>query len=571
MYTQSLYRCRGLLGVVARVVLLGALTPPVRAQVAFRLGSTGLDYGKAVTADNDGNLYLAAYFENTVDFDASPSAASNLTASSFVDTAFAKYDAGGNLMWVRHLTNTLAGPLQSDIPHGIVPDAQTNLYLAGYFSGTVDFDPGPGTELRSSHGSYDIWTASYDPEGRFRWVHTCGNTNAGNTTQERIYDVAVTPDGEAYTAGYFEGALDLSGLDSAGAQDGLITAYARDGSLRWAFGIGGPTNDQVQAIALDGTGHLFVAGSFRGTVDFDPGSSVSNLVSAGPASDLFLACYTTNAALRWALRVGGPGFEQAAPGGMTVDAEGNLYLTGRFQQTVDFDPGPGTRNLTSNGSDDLFVASFTSGGGLRWAFPAGGTGLDGGHRVRLDSRTNVIVAGWFTGITDFDPGDGAALVTAASANGGSDAFVAAYNPQGLFRWVTTLSPSTAETGNGIAAGLWVDARDRILATGQFFGSSSLTGAGHVIDFFNAGESDAFLLRLDREGWLCGAEISEAKMSPDGLSLLVQAASGHDYAIEVSGDGVAWHTAQTIRANGFLSITQHTDAASQLLRVKAAWW
>lgn len=550
-------------------LVLGGSSGPVCAQTLIRLGGAGLDYGKAVAVDDDRNAYLALYFQNTFDFDSGP-ATSNLPASSFVDIAFAKYDAGGNLVWARQLRNTNATPAQSDIPHGIVLDAQTNLYLTGYYSGTLDFDPGPGQVLRTSFGDYDAWVSAFDPNGNWKWTQTLGNTNAGNTTEERTYDIAVDPSGHAYIAGFFEGALNRAGLASAGGQDGVIAKFDPLGNPDWTFALGSTTNDQAQAITLDGLGHLFAIGSFRGTVDFDPGAATSNLTSIGAGTDIFAARYTTNAVLDWVFRIGGNGFDQGAPGGLSADLAGNIYFTGRFQQTTDFDPGPGTRNLTSTGGDDLFVASYTPGGTLRWVFAIGGNGLDGGHRVRLDPDTNVFVSGWFTGNADFDGGSGTHIVSATSTNGGSDAFIAKYDSSGNFQWVAPLHLSAGNTNFGIAAGMAVNSRGQALVTGQYFGDSTLNDSTQAFALTNAGNSDCFLARFDSNGGLAGAQIDSASGSSTSFLFRVDSAAGRDYVHEISSDLIGWTPVSTQTAAGPIEYLRVPATTIEFHRVRAVY-
>lgn len=547
------------------LLALHFLSGVVAAQVLAPIGGTGMDYGKAVTVDGEGNTYLALYFQNTIDLDPGPGV-SNLTASSFVDIAFASFDPGGSLRWVHHLRNTTTSPAQADIPHGIALDAETNLYLTGYFSGTLDFDPGPGQRLLTSAGSYDIWTASYRPDGQLRWVQSMGNTNSGNASEERNYDIAVDPSGYSYTAGYFEGSLPVAGLSSAGGQDGIVAAYDPTGNMAWAFCLGSTTNDQVQAVALDGNGMLSIIGSFRETVDFDPGPGVSNLTSIGTGTDLFLARYTTDSDLEWAVRIGGNGFEQGAPGGLCSDTDGNLYFSGRFQQSVDFDPGPGVHTLTSTGSDDFFVASYTSSGTLRWARSGGGNGLDGGHRVRLDAQTNVVACGWFTGNTDFDPGAGTRIVSASSTNGGSDAFVVQYDAQGNLRWVSVLQPPPGNTNFGIAAGLWVDNRQRVHVTGQFYGNGTLYAGGQAFAVSNSGASDCFLFRLDDTGALAGTEIIAIAATDSGLTFSAHAATGRGYTVMASSNLTTWTTGALLQASGLLSVTQAPAQSGMFYRL-----
>ena len=99
--------------------------------------------------------------------------------------------------------------------------------------------------------------------------------------------------------------------------------------------------------------------------------------------------------------------------GIAVDSSGNVYTTGRFRETVDFDPGAGTANLTSNGGDsDIFVSKLDSSGNYVWAKNFGTESCcEVGHEIAVDSSGNVYTVGAFHGTTYFDPGAGTANLT----------------------------------------------------------------------------------------------------------------------------------------------------------------
>ena len=121
--------------------------------------------------------------------------------------------------------------------------------------------------------------------------------------------------------------------------------------------MGGPSQDFGIGVAVDAAGNVYTTGSFKGTVDFDPGAGVTNLTSAGEA-DVFVQKLDLSGNFVWVVGMGGPSSDLGY--GVAVDAGGNVYITGYFTGTVDFDPGAGMTNLTSVGSIDVFVLKLAA-------------------------------------------------------------------------------------------------------------------------------------------------------------------------------------------------------------------
>jgi len=209
-------------------------------------------------------------------------------------------------------------------------------------------------------------------------------------------------------------------MTSVGSRDIFIAKYDNNGNYFWAKSIGGTVLDESFIIALDGYGNLYITGYFNATSDFDPGVGVANLVPVG-SRDILFAKYDNNGNYLWAKNIGSTlddfGYSLA------VDAVGNVYITGEFQGTADFDPGTGTANLTTNGSYDIYIAKYDNNGNYLWANKIGGTSSDAGNSITIDGSGNIYITGGFYGTTDFDPGAGTANLT---SSGVSDIFFAKY-------------------------------------------------------------------------------------------------------------------------------------------------
>ena len=153
----------------------------------------------------------------------------------------------------------------------------------------------------------------------------------------------------------------------------------------------------ASGVAVDGSGNVYTTGFFEGTADFDPENVTAGdtLVSAG-GSDIFVSKLDSAGNFVWAKQMGGGDDDQGH--GVAVDGSGNVYTTGHFRSTADFDPGTGVFDLMSSRPEagpslDLFVSKLDSAGNFVWARQMGGTGSDQGEDVAVDDRGNVYTTG----------------------------------------------------------------------------------------------------------------------------------------------------------------------------------
>src|SRR5207245_7660598 len=121
--------------------------------------------------------------------------------------------------------------------------------------------------------------------------------------------------------------------------------------------------------------------------------------------------------------------------GIAADSAGNVYTTGFFSGTADFDPGPGTFNVISAGGQDIFVSKLDTDGNFIWAKALGGNAQDIGFGIAVDGVGNVMTTGFFFGTADFDPGPGTFNLT---SSGLFDTFVSKLYSSGNFVWPSDL-------------------------------------------------------------------------------------------------------------------------------------
>ncbi|HRF19894.1 MAG TPA: SBBP repeat-containing protein, partial [Chitinophagaceae bacterium] len=191
---------------------------------------------------------------------------------------------------------------------------------------------------------------------------------------------------------------------------------------------------------VDGSGNVCVTGVFQGTVDFDPGAGTVSLTSAG-SYDVLFAKYDADGNYVYAKALGGTGSDFG--NGIAVDGSGNVYVTGYFSGTADFDPGAGTANIISAGTQDIFFAKYDASGNYVYAKALGGTGGDYSNDIALDGSGNVYVTGYFNGTGDFDPGAGTANLTSA---GNNDLFFAKYDASGNYVYAKAVGGTGYDIG-----------------------------------------------------------------------------------------------------------------------------
>lgn len=351
-------------------------------QWAKQIGGTAFDFGNSLALDASGNTYITGSFYGTVDFDPGP-AINNLTASTS-DIYILKLDALGNFIWVKNI-----GGETGDEGTSISVDPSGNVFCAGKFSGTPDFDPGTETfNLSSSMGQVFILKLTAD--GNFVW--------ALNIVARESSSIAVDNEGNIYS--YSDGTM--------------ISKHSASGNLLWTKNI--PGNYSDSRIAVDALGNVYGSGGFYQTVDFDPGEGTSSLTSAG-ISDIFIWKLSPSGNFVWAKRMGGSSSDLGKA--IALDGTGNVFTTGYFYDTGDFDPGPGTYTLTASFNDaNIFILKLDSAGNFVWANNLKGYAT--GNAIAVNLSANLYVAGFFAGAIDFDTGPGSLLLR---SNGYYDVFV----------------------------------------------------------------------------------------------------------------------------------------------------
>jgi hypothetical protein len=448
---------------------------------AKSMGGMGGEKGYSIAVDSSGNVYTIGYFAGTADFDPGVGTAS-LTSAGFNDIFISKLDSSGDFAWAKSM-----GGAGNDVGIGLTVDSSGNAYMTGFFEDTADFDPGAGTANLASAGDSDIFVSKLNSNGGFVWAK-----RMGGTSHDWGIGSILDSSGNVYTTGYFADIVDFdpgtgtTNLTSAGLEDIFISKLNNSGNFVWARGMGGAGSDWGIGVAIDSSDNVHTTGYFASIADFDPGTGIINLTSAGN-SDIFASKLDGSGNFIWAKRMGGTGDDWGS--GITVDSSGSICMAGFFEDTADFDPGTGIANLASAGLEDVFVSKLNSSGNFVWAKRMGGVNDDKGYSIAVDLSGNIYTTGYFAGIVDFDPNVGTANLTSA---GLEDIFVSKLDGNGDFGWAKRMGGTSNDEGIGII----VDLSGNVYTTGSFWGTVDFDPGAGTINLTSAGLEDIFVSKLD---------------------------------------------------------------------------
>jgi len=375
----------------------------------------------------------------------------------------------------------------------------------------------------------------------YEWTSTIGGVGT-----EQVHAMVADDNGNIYICGSFKETADFDpsaaelNIASNGSSDVFIEKLNAAGELLWVKTFGSPSPDDAIDLKLDATGNVYVIGRFVKTVDFDPGAGVTSITSNG-ATDIFLEKLDTDGNFVWVKTWGSTSTDEGAA--LSIDNDGNIYTTGYFKNTIDFDLGPGTAELTATGSNkNVFLQKLNSNGNIVWAKAMTGSNCYP-TAITTDNSGNVFFTGYFTGTVDFDPSD--ATILNKTSRGLNDIFTQKLDANGDLVWVSTIEGTSDNKPTDVA----VAADGSVFVTGNFNGTADFDPSANAMDIPSTGLADGFLQKLDANGEL----------------MLVKRIGGA-YADAVNGINIT--PDNTIWLTGYFSNSMIMDASHTMTSVGA---
>jgi len=396
-------------------IYIQKLDPQGNLVWARSLGGISREYGKEISTDSDGNIIVLGSFSDTIDADPG-SGVTMLSSAGESDILVLKLNSDGNFLWAKRI-----GTIKDDVGYALVHDSMDNSYITGRYEEYLG-PPIPGNTTENSTFISKIFVAKITSSGNTEWFQTIGGPGFDYGS-----DIDLDGDNFVYVNGRFQETLDFDagpGVEvrtSNGGSDSYLLKLDTDGNFIWVKTFGGTLRDYATSIAVDTAGNILTLGLFEDTIDLDPSSGIFSLNSNG-YDDFYIQKLDSDGNFIWGKSIGGPSDDIAYD--LELDTENNLYVTGYFYETTDFNPNASTFELNAMGMNDIFLLSLSPSGDFIDAESIGGPGFDSGYKVLIDDFNHIILAGSFYDTVDFNPGNGTFNM---SSNGLGDAFVIKLN------------------------------------------------------------------------------------------------------------------------------------------------
>ncbi|MBF0353604.1 MAG: SBBP repeat-containing protein, partial [SAR324 cluster bacterium] len=343
------------------------------------VGTDQYDIATAITVDNNGNIYITGITTGTFP------GKTNIGAN---ESFLAKLDSSGNLIFTQEW-----GQYADDGGRGIAVDNSGNIYIAGY-SQYGDNSVGP-CDLGTC-SNYASYVAKFDAStGTKLWLYRFGSDG------QQGFGITVDSNGNIYATGANSDGLGTCEVGACGGNDMYVVKYNSSGTKAWTKRYGSAAHEYGWGITSDSSGNVYVTGQTTGAFP----------TSNAGAEDIFLIKLDSSGSNQWVKQMGT--VQSDIGNGISVDSNGNVYVTGYTGDALDSQSNAGGR--------DVFLVKYDSVGTKQWTKLLGSTSDDEGMGVTVDSGGNIFATGQTKGGLDGNTYGGASLW---------DLFVTKYAPDG---------------------------------------------------------------------------------------------------------------------------------------------
>ena len=352
----------------------------------------GIDGGAyALATGLDGSIYMSGYTFG------------NLNGPTGYDAFVTKYGSNGTQAWTR-----IFGTPSMDVGTALTTDLDGSIYVAGHTGGSLNW--------QTNRGDDDAFIAKYNPDGTPGWTELLGTS-----VSDIASDLTTGLDGAIYVSGGTRGSLD--GQTNNGDRDAFIAKYNPDGTKAWTRLLGTASNDSAGDLTTGLDGSIYITGYTYGNLDGQTNNG---------DSDAFIVKYNPDGTKAWTRLLGTASNDSA--GDLTTGLDGSIYITGYTYGNLD--------GQTNNGGTDAFIAKYNPDGTKVWTRLLGTASDDSASALTIGLDGSIYITGYTYGNLD-----------GQTNNGGTDAFIAKYNPDGTKAWTRLLGTASHDSASALTIGL----------------------------------------------------------------------------------------------------------------------
>jgi len=414
------------------------------------IGTENNEFARAIAVDGSGNLYVAGNSDTGWnDGNGLAAVPPKHAYTGGLDMLVVKLNSNGAYLW-----HTFYGSTAADSAYSIAVDGSGNVYVAGssdnswdYIQNTTDTQP-----INQYQGGADMVVLKLDTNGNYLW-HTFLGSLSGN---DQAFGVAVDGSGNVYVAGSSTAAWNYAKTDHGAANDFVgsnaniaITRLDTNGTYVWHtfYGASGG-NNQANAIAVDGSGNIYVAGlSAAGW-----GSAPVNAHSTGSNNDVVVLKLTQYAELQWNTFLGSSSGDDEATS-LSLDASDNVYIAGFSNASWGYGSGIQKNPINAyKGDYDMVVVKLDSDGGYQWhTFLGSSSDDDEAYGIAINNAGYLYVTGFSEASWNYPVGIFGSIPPLNPYAGGYDIVLVKVKEDGTYQWHTFYgSASGDDFGEGIA-------------------------------------------------------------------------------------------------------------------------
>ncbi len=416
---------------------------------SIRAGGTGDEAANAVFYDGN-RIVCTGFFENTINFNTPSYSGTNELQSVgaqdifLADESFRLRYQSSDTYDYKNGGTTYGG--------GIVKDNAGNIYASGQFNGILEYSD----QKMESMGSSDCYLIKYNPYGKVLWARRFGGKSF------ELFNEMSIAGNNIYITGYFNDTLNFNTPFQAGSNELLpqittkneqyIVAFNQNGDYLWSMRIGGDTELVPGNIVADETG-VYVNCSFSGTINFNtPAATGSNELTSIGQRDNYLAKYSSNGALQWFKRNGGPSSDFY--GGISI-YNGLVCTSGSFNDSTNFNtPSSFSSNKLkiSTDAENVFLACYNTSGNLSFIRQIGG--FDENDYCESEglkmNENGIFLNGTFDGTINFNNPLATGSHEIVNNSYGTGIFLSGYDLNGNILWANKISSQNYLSLNGMA-------------------------------------------------------------------------------------------------------------------------